>query len=48
MKTVLVAMLALAGLALSGCVIVIERAPAEPAAPAKKAAAKPNPDSASK
>ena len=48
MKTVLVATLALAGLALSGCIIVIERAPAEPAVPAKKAATKPNPDSASK
>jgi len=48
MKTVLVATLALASLALSGCIIVIEQAPAEKAAPAKKAAAKPNPDSASK
>jgi hypothetical protein len=48
MKTVLVASLALASLALSGCIIVIEQAPAEKAAPAKKAVAKPNPDSASK
>jgi uncharacterized protein YceK len=48
MKTFLVATLALACLALSGCIIVIEQAPAEKAAPAKKAAAKPNPDSASK
>jgi hypothetical protein len=48
MKTVLVATLALVSLALSGCIIVIEQAPAEKAAPAKKAADKPNPDSASK
>ena len=48
MKTLLVATLALASPALSGCMIVIEQAPAEKAAPAKKAAAKPNPDSASK
>ncbi len=48
MKTALVATLALASLTLSGCIIVIEQAPAAKAAPAKKAAAKPNPDSASK
>ena len=42
MKTALVATLALASLTLSGCIIVIEQAPAE------KAAAKPNPNSASK
>jgi PBP1b-binding outer membrane lipoprotein LpoB len=48
MKTVLLAALALTALALSGCIIVIEQAPAEKAAPAKKAAAKPNPDSSSK
>ncbi|MEY4306650.1 MAG: hypothetical protein RJA95_18 [Verrucomicrobiota bacterium] len=48
MKSLLVASLALVTLALSGCIIVIEQAPAEKAAPAKKAAAKPNPDSASK
>jgi uncharacterized protein YceK len=48
MKTVLVATLALVTLALSGCIIVIEQAPAEKAAPTKKAAAKPNPDSSSK
>ena len=48
MKTVLIATLALACLSLSGCIIVIEQAPAEKAAPAKKAAAKPNPDSSSK
>jgi hypothetical protein len=48
MKTVLVASLALASLALSGCIIVIEQAPAEKVATAKKAAAKPNPDSSSK
>ena len=48
MKTYLVAMLALACLALSGCIIVIEQAPAEKAAPAKKAAAKPAADSSSK
>ncbi len=48
MKALLVAALALVTLALSGCIIVIEQAPAEKAAPAKKAAAKPNPDSASK
>ncbi len=48
MKTFLVATLALASLALSGCIIVIEQAPAEKVAPAKKAAAKPNPDGSSK
>jgi hypothetical protein len=48
MKTTLLACLALACLALSGCIIVIEQAPAEKPAPAKKAAAKPNPDSSSK
>ncbi len=48
MKTFLVATLALASLALSGCIIVIEQAPAEKVAPAKKAAAKPNSDSSSK
>ncbi|MEY3491362.1 MAG: hypothetical protein RL309_490 [Verrucomicrobiota bacterium] len=48
MKTALAAALALASLTLSGCIIVIEQAPAEKATPAKKAAAKPNPDSASK
>lgn len=47
MKNAIVATLALACLALSGCIIVIEQAPGEKAAPAKKAA-KPNPDSASK
>jgi hypothetical protein len=47
MKTFLVATLALACLALSGCVIVIEQAPIEKAAPAKKAA-KPAADSSSK
>jgi hypothetical protein len=39
MKTALVATLALASLTLSGCIIVIEQAPAEKAAPTKKAAA---------
>lgn len=48
MKPFLVAALALVSLALSGCIIVIEQAPAEKAAPTKKAEAKPNPDSASK
>jgi uncharacterized protein YceK len=48
MKIVLVATLTLSCLALSGCIIVIEQAPAEKAAPAKNAAAKPNPDSSSK
>jgi uncharacterized protein YceK len=48
MKTFLVAVFALAGLTLSGCIIVIERAPAEPAAPAKHAAAQPKPDGSSK
>lgn len=48
MKTVLVTALALACLALSGCIIVIEQAPAEKAAPAKQAVTKPNPDSSSK
>ena len=48
MKTFLVATLALASLALSGCIIVIEQAPSEKAAQAKKTAAKPNPDSAAK
>jgi hypothetical protein len=48
MKIVYVASLVLASLALSGCIIVIEQAPVEKAATAKKAAAKPNPDSASK
>jgi hypothetical protein len=48
MKTVLVATLALAALALSGCIIVIEQAPSEKAALAKKPATKPNPDSSSK
>ena len=48
MKTFLVATLAIASLALSGCIIVIEQAPVEKAAPAKKAAAKPNPDGPSK
>jgi uncharacterized protein YceK len=48
MKTTLVVVLALTSLALSGCIIVIEQAPTEKAAPAKKAAAKPKPDSASK
>ena len=48
MKIFLIATLALTCLALTGCIIVIEQAPAEKAAPAKKAAAKPNPDSSSK
>ena len=48
MKTFLVATLAFASLALSGCIIVIEQAPAEKPAPAKKSAAKPSPDSSSK
>jgi len=48
MKTLLVAVLALASLALSGCIIVIEQAPSEKAAAAKKAAAKPATDSSSK
>jgi hypothetical protein len=48
MKTFLVATLALASLALSGCIIVIEQAPAAKATPAKKAAAKPNADGSSK
>ena len=48
MKTALVATLALATLALSGCIIVIEQAPSEKAALAKKSATKPNPDSSSK
>ena len=47
MKIALITVLALASLALSGCIIVIEQAPAEKAAPAKKAA-KPNPDSSTK
>jgi len=47
MKIALVALLAFTSLALSGCIIVIEQAPAEKAAPAKKAA-KPNPDSSTK
>ena len=48
MKNLLAVALVLACLALSGCIIVIEQAPAEKAAPAKKADAKPNPDSAAK
>ena len=54
MKNVLPATIALACLALSGCIIVIEQAPAvkspaaDQAAPIKKTAAKPNPDSSSK
>jgi hypothetical protein len=48
MKTALAAALALASLALSGCIIVIEQAPVEKATPVKKTAAKPNPDSSSK
>jgi hypothetical protein len=48
MKTTLLATLALASLALSGCIIVIEQAPVEKATPVKKTAAKPNPDSSSK
>jgi uncharacterized protein YceK len=48
MKTFLIATLALACLTLSGCIIVIEQAPAEKAAPAKKAATKPAVDSSSK
>ena len=48
MKTFLVATLSLTCLTLSGCIIVIEQAPSEKAAQAKKAAAKPNPDSAAK
>ncbi len=48
MKIALVALLALTSLALSGCIIVIEQAPAEKAAPVKKAAAKPSPDSTKK
>ena len=47
MKIALITVLALASLALSGCIIVIEQAPAEKAAPAKKEA-KPNPDSSTK
>jgi len=48
MKTALVAALVLATLALSGCIIVIEQAPSEKAALAKKSATKPDPDSSSK
>ena len=48
MKKILPAVLALAVLALPGCIIVIEQAPAEKPAPAKKDAAKPNPDGSSK
>ena len=49
MKTVLVATLALSCLALSGCIIVIEQAPSEKVAAAKKATAtKPATDSSSK
>jgi PBP1b-binding outer membrane lipoprotein LpoB len=48
MKTSLIAILALATLALSGCIIVIEQAPSEKVAAAKKAAAKPATDSSSK
>jgi PBP1b-binding outer membrane lipoprotein LpoB len=48
MKPFLVATLALTCLALSGCIIVIEQAPAEKAVPAKKATAKPAADSSSK
>jgi PBP1b-binding outer membrane lipoprotein LpoB len=48
MKTALLAMLTLSCLVLSGCIIVIEQAPAEKAVPAKKAAAKPVADSSSK
>jgi hypothetical protein len=48
MKNALLATLALASLALSGCIIVIEQAPAEKATPAKKTAAKPNADGSSK
>jgi outer membrane biogenesis lipoprotein LolB len=48
MKNTLIATLALASLTLSGCIIVIEQAPAEKTASVKKTAAKPNPDSSSK
>jgi len=54
MKNVLLATVALACLALSGCIIVIEQAPAakapaaDQAAPINKTAAKPNPDSSVK
>jgi PBP1b-binding outer membrane lipoprotein LpoB len=48
MKTLALASLALASLALSGCIIVIEQAPAEKTTPAQKATAKPKPDNASK
>ena len=48
MKTFLIAALALATLALSGCIIVIEQAPSEKVAAAKKSAAKPATDNASK
>ncbi len=54
MKNVLLTTAALACLALSGCIIVIEQAPAvkapvaDQAAPIKTTAAKPNPDSSSK
>lgn len=48
MKTTLVAALALVCLALSGCIIVIEQAPAEKTAPLKKAAGKPATDSSAK
>ena len=48
MKTFLVGTLAITTLALSGCIIVIEQAPSEKVAAAKKAAAKPAKDSSSK
>ncbi len=48
MKSFLVATLALATLALSGCIIVIEQAPAEKSVQAKKVPAKANPDSSKK
>ena len=48
MKTSLIAILALATLALSGCIIVIEQAPSEKVAAVKNAAAKPATDSSSK
>jgi len=48
MKIALIAVLALASLTLSGCIIVIEQAPTEKAAPVKKAGAKPAAGTSSK
>ena len=48
LKTALLAVLALALPTLTGCIVVIEQAPAEKATPAKKAATKPAATSAEK